>query len=308
MNTEADFSELLEQGCKVEVVSTRHLVDLLAEIESRRSQNQFDPEFAKDYLYRFDFAPPQRLSNAKSIVVVAMPRPITQAVFQWDGKKQTFTLPPTYTAYDQKRMYVESVVEEAVGKKGYRVATTNLPLKLLAVRSGLAEYGRNNIAYVKGMGSFMRLTAVYTDMPLKSGYWQAPKVMEQCAVCGLCQRACPTGAISQDRFLLYAEKCITYHNEKDGKIPFPSWIKPQWHNAIVGCIRCQAACPENKPYLTKVGETVEFNEEETSLLLKGIPLEEVPMSTAKKLVALGLTDYYNALPRNLSVLLTKEGQ
>jgi len=304
MYTEADFEELLEQGCKVVVVSTRHLVDLLAEIESRRSQNQFDPQFAKDYLYTFEFTPPQRLSNAKSIVVVAIPRPITQAIFTCNGAKHTFSLPPTYTAYDQTRMYVESVVEEAVGKKGYRIATPKLPLKLLAVRSGLAKYGRNNIAYVEGMGSFMRLTAVYTDMPLKTGYWQAPKMMEQCESCNLCQKACPTGAILHDRFLLHAEKCLTYHNEKDGKIPFPSWIKPQWHNCIVGCIRCQAACPQNKPYLSNIGETVEFDEEETALLLKGIPLEEVPMSTAKKLVTLGLTDYYNALPRNLSPLLS----
>jgi epoxyqueuosine reductase len=86
-----------------------------------------------------------------------MPRPPTQATFSWNRKQQSFVLPPTYTAYDQKRLYVEHLVAEAVGKEGYQIATPILPLKLLAVRSGIAEYGRNNITYASGMGSFTQI-------------------------------------------------------------------------------------------------------------------------------------------------------
>jgi epoxyqueuosine reductase len=232
-----------------------------------------------------------------------MPRPPTKAIFNWNGKKQSFILPPTYTAYDEKRIYVERLVAEAVGKKGFKIATPALPLKLLAVQSGLAEYGRNNITYVNGLGSFMRLTAVYSDMPCENELWSEPKMMKRCLNCNLCQNACPTGAIGKDRFLLHAEKCLTYHNEKEGKIPFPNWIKPEWHNCIVGCIKCQAACPEDKPYLGSFGETAEFDEEETKLLLKGTLREQVPEATMKKMQLLSLTDYFDELPRNLSVLL-----
>jgi epoxyqueuosine reductase len=167
----------------------------------------------------------------------------------------------------------------------------------------LAEYGRNNIAYVEGMGSFMRLTAVYSDMPCESDSWQEPKTMSHCRDCNLCRKACPTGAISSERFLLHAEKCLTYHNEREAEIPFPVWIKPEWHNCIVGCIRCQAACPENKPFLNIVGETAEFTEEETRLLLKAVPTERLPKSTTAKMKLLSLTDYYKELPRNLGALL-----
>jgi epoxyqueuosine reductase len=128
-------------------------------------------------------------------------------------------------------------------------------------------------------------------------------MMNRCKNCDLCQKACPIGAISSDRFLLHAEKCLTFHNEKDGKIPFPKWIKPEWHNCIVGCIRCQAECPENKPNIGKVGETAEFDEEETKLLLKGVPREKIPPLTMKKMQLLSLTDYFDQMPRNLSVLL-----
>lgn len=303
MTTQIDFGALSNKGCRFSVVSTSHLVELQGEIEMRREKGQFDAEFALHYMSRFKFLPPSELKNAESLVVVAMPRPPTKAIFHWGGKKQTFILPPTYTAYDEKRLQVERLVAEAVGKEGYKIATPNLPLKLLGVRSGLAEYGRNNIAYVDGMGSFMRLSAVYSDMPCESDSWQESKMMTRCENCELCQKACPTGAISQDRFLLHAEKCLTFHNEKDGKIPFPDWIKPQWHNCIVGCIKCQAACPENKPYLWRFGETAEFEEEETELLLKGISREQIPQTTMKKMQMLSLTDYFNQMPRNLSVLL-----
>lgn len=303
MTDHPDFQRLLDENCKISVVSTRHLPELQQEIENRRDQGQFDKEFSKNYLYQFKFTPPEDLPNAQSLIVVAMPRPPTKATFMWNGKLQSFILPPTYTAYDEKRIHVEQLVAEAVGKNGYKIATPQLPLKLLATRSGLARYGRNNIAYVQGMGSFMRLTAVYSDAPCERDQWQEAKPMKRCESCNLCQKACPTGAISSDRFLLNAEKCLTYHNEKEGKIPFPDWIKPEWHNCIVGCIRCQAVCPQNKPFLQSVGETAEFTQEETKLLLHAVPQEQLPASTVAKMKHLSLTDYYNELPRNLGVLL-----
>lgn len=304
MSTHINFRNLTEENCKFCVVSiSDHLVELQREIESRRDQGQFDKEFAQTYLYRFKFTPPEELRDAKSLVVVAMPRPPTKAVFNWNGKKQSFILPPTYTAYDEKRLHVERLVAEAVGKEGYKIATPVLPLKLLANRSGLANYGRNNIAYVQGMGSFMRLTAVYSNIPCESDSWQESKMMSRCKDCDLCRRTCPTGAISSDRFLLHAEKCLTYHNEKEASIPFPEWIKPEWHNCIVGCIRCQAVCPENKPFLSMVGETAEFTEEETKLLLNAANPEKLSADTVAKMKTLSLMDYYKELPRNLSVLL-----
>ena len=303
MPNKSIFTQLVAKGCRASVVSTGHIPELQAEIENRRNQGELDAEFFRAYLSRFKFAPPDELANAKSLIVVAMPRPPTKATFKWNGKTQSFILPPTYTAYDEKRIEVEHLAAEAVGKEGYKVATPVLPLKLLATRSGLAKYGRNNVTYVSGMGSFQRLTAVYSDMPCEEDEWQQTQMMKRCEDCDLCRKACPTGAISPDRFLLKAERCITYHNEKRGNIPFPSWLKPAWHNCIIGCLTCQRACPENKLFLNQTGETAEFSEEETRSLLEGTPKEKLPRPTMEKLKLLSLTDYYEEMPRNLSVLL-----
>jgi epoxyqueuosine reductase len=303
MRNKSIFAKLLAKGFRIRVVSTSHLPELQAEMENRQTQGELDAEFSKTYLSRFKFTLPDELTNANSLIVVAMPRPPTKATFARNGKKQSFILPPTYTAYDEKRIEVEDLVANAVGGEGYKVATPYLPLKLLATRSGLAQYGRNNITYVDGMGSFQRLTAVYSDMPCLEDEWQQTKMMKRCENCDLCRKACPTGAISSDRFLLRAEKCITYHNEKKGSIPFPDWIKPSWHNCIIGCLTCQRACPENKPFLSQIGEMAEFSEEETRLLLKGTSKEQLSDATIKKMKLLSLTDYFEELPRNLSVLL-----
>jgi epoxyqueuosine reductase len=186
------------------------------------------------------------------------------------------------------------------------VARAVLPKKLLAVRSGLATYGRNNITYVPGMGSFYRLAAFYSDLPCQKDSWREAQMMAACENCSACLRNCPTGAISADRFLLHAERCIVYHNEQPGDVPFPRWMDPSWHNCLIGCMRCQNVCPQDKELWQWVEEGAEFSEQETALLLEGGPLEQLPAATMEKLEHADLARHAGPLPRNLSVLLSQQ--
>jgi len=276
---------------------------LQEEIQGRFKNGLFDGEFYRTRLSFFDFRNPETLPNAKSIIVAAVPRPQAQATFTSREKKRSLILPPTYAAYNSTTDHVAEILNEALRKKGYATAKTLLPLKLLAVRSGLAEYGRNNITYVSGFGSFHQLVAVFSDLPCKQNNWQEPRMMKQCENCQACLRSCPTGAISSDRFLLRAERCIVFHNEKKGSIPFPDWIKPSWHNCIYGCMHCQKACPEDKPFLNWIGEKEEFSQEETELILKGSLADKLTEATIQKLKTLDLADpdSLDNLPRNLRV-------
>jgi epoxyqueuosine reductase len=295
------FSRLAEHGYRGRIVSIQHLRDLQEEIEGRNMQGQFDKEFYHDCLARFDFRVPESLPEAKSIIVVAVPRPQTQVSFTFNGETRVLILPPTYLGYDETREKVEKLLSNILSVKGYRVARTKIPLKLLAVRSGLGSYGRNNICYVPSIGSFLELVAVFSDMPCQTDNWQEAKMMENCQNCYACQKNCPTGAITSDRFLLHTERCLVYHNEKKGDIPFPDWIDPSWHNCIVGCLRCQRVCPQNKSLLNWIEGKVEFTQDETALILKGVPHDQLPAETAKKLQYLNLLENMDILPRNLSV-------
>jgi epoxyqueuosine reductase len=106
-------------------------------------------------------------------------------------------------------------------------------------------------------------------------------MMERCGNCEACLRACPTGAIGRDRFLLHAERCITFHNERRGE--FPAWL--------------------NKAVLSWIEEKEEFAEEETRLLMEYAPVAELPAGTVEKLRRLDLFDDLPILSRNLLVLL-----
>jgi epoxyqueuosine reductase len=113
-------------------------------------------------------------------------------------------------------------------------------------------------------------------------------------------KACPTGAISADRFLLKAERCLTFHNERRGA--FPEWLKPSWHNCLVGCLYCQEACPVNKNGPKSLKEGPVFSEEETDFILQNVPLKEMPQTAVKKLEQLDVTEYLPVLGRNLRAL------
>jgi epoxyqueuosine reductase len=299
------FVRLRERGFQARMVPISQLQLLRKEIYSLHNCGSLDTEFYQSRLVWFNFQVPEDLPEAQSLIVVAVPRPQTRAIFTWNRERRPLIIPPTYTAYDSITEQVESLLAKILGQKGYASIGTALPLKLLAVRSGLGQYGRNNICYVPGMGSFLQLVAMYSDMPCKEDGWQEATMMKSCRECALCRRACPTGAISSDHFLLRAERCISYHNEKKGDIPFPQWMHASWHNCIVGCMRCQRVCPQNKELVQWIGDEEEFSEEETTLLLQGVSKDKLPATTLGKLEHLGLVDYLNCLPRNLDVFFNK---
>jgi epoxyqueuosine reductase len=290
-----------ERGLKGRVVSSQLLQYLHNEIETHHTQGLFDEEFYQEGLSFFSFLPPNNLPQIASLIVVAVPRPQTKVSLTWSGKTLTLILPPTYMGFKEIQPQIEGLLTEWLAPEGYRVASALLPRKLLAVRSGLAEYGRNNIGYIPGMGSFFHLTVFYSDLPCQETTWCDLRVMDKCQNCKVCLTKCPTGAITSERFLLRAERCLVFHNERSADHPFPGWIDSTSHNSLVGCMLCQQFCPENKAFLEWFEGNESFSHEETSFLLKGASLNQLPTETQAKLERLGLLNYLEILPRNLGV-------
>jgi epoxyqueuosine reductase len=296
------LSQLAARGVQGRVVSIDHLGDLKAAIEEPRSQGLLDAELVQTYLAEFDYRPPEALPGARSIVVVATPQPQVRVTFAWDGRPLQCIIPPTYPEREMDAQ-VYALLQEILEPAGYRVVEASLPKKPLAVRSGLAAYGRNNITYVPGMGSFHGLVAAYTDLPVADDGWREPQMLERCRTCRACLHHCPAGAITAERFLLHAERCITFHNEKPGRVAFPSWLDAGSHNCLVGCLQCQWICPENRDVRRWTEEGVVFTRAETELLLEGVPLEGIPACTLEKMQRVNLDLWADLLPRNLRALL-----
>ena len=254
--------------------------------------------------WRFYLKTNEKLPEAKTIVVVAMPQPITRLSFEWQGITYPADIPPDYFAKTANESRAEGILESVLETAGYKVVKAHLALKTLAVRSGLARYGRNNISYVPGMGSFCHLVAFYTDCPCEEDNWQESKAMEACENCSLCRENCPTGSITVDRFLIHAENCLGSLTEREPDFPYWVQLQPDWHNALIGCMRCQFVCPVNRPYLRKIVAGPSFSEEETGLILNRTPLEKLPPETQQKLeISDGV---YPFVAPNLSALIEKQ--
>jgi epoxyqueuosine reductase len=283
-------------------VSITHLEELKEELQRWRQEGIIGKKFYEQNYGFFEFGIDKIPFRPQSMIIIAIPQGIIPLTWHHQGKKRQVILPPTYR-YTSDRARCLELLQRAFQREGCSAARAVIPLKLLAVRSGLGKYGRNNLCYVDGLGSFVRLEAFYTDYEFPNNEWQEKKPLERCARCTLCMNACPTHCIPSERFLVHADQCLTYFNEFED--PFPLWVNPRSHNALVGCLRCQEVCPENRAVVHRREEGVTFSETETDVILQGVRKEELPPSLLAKLQGLNMDEYLSVLPRNLAVLMTK---
>jgi epoxyqueuosine reductase len=106
-----------------------------------------------------------------------------------------------------------------------------------AVASGLGELGKHGSLISRQFGAGVRLAGVTTDMPLVATSAEPFGADEFCTNCQVCTRACPPGAISEqkqmvrgvERWYVDFEKCIPAFTE------------------LAGCAICIADCPSTRP-------------------------------------------------------------
>ena len=285
------ISLLEKNGFRGSVVSINRVREVQTQLENLFSQGQLDETFVGERLKIFDFDISLIMERAKSIIIATTGQPIIQAGFRYRAKIYKVIIPPTYT--DITDRLAARLLRKILGPEGFTLKEVALSEKLLLVMSGIVEE----------MVRFHRPVSFITDLELDETKWGSAELHEKCIKCKACINACPTKAISKDKFLISAEKCLTYFNERSN--PFPEWINSEWHNCIIGCMVCQNICPINREYLDHINNTVVFSEKETTNILGNTAITELSGSTIHKLKKIGLFDDYNLLSRNLSVLIHK---
>jgi epoxyqueuosine reductase len=301
MNPKAEgvLRELDGVGLQGRIVPARRIADVGSDILSLKEKGLLDQNLYDFYLSRYIYSVPDALPTAKSLIIVAVPTTSLFLTFIHHDKEHRLLVPPTYANAVDIDKRVKSLLEGVLPDG--KVFKALLPYKTLATRTGLAKYGRNNITYSERYGSYCRLTGFFTDVDLETDHWQEKEVMARCTDCDLCQRACPTGAISRDRFLLRAERCLTFHNELPSDRKFSPSIKRSAHHALVGCMRCQDSCPMNQVNLVSMVDGDVYSESETEYLLNGDYQNDDAEEIMEKLDRSGLD--LSVFPRNLEVLL-----
>jgi len=289
-------------------VSVDHLKELQADIDRLENEGKIScNEVFRSYISNKKFRLPEDFPNAKSLIIIAVFMKPMLVNFHLGGRKHEIVLPPAY--YDDGltvEMLRDYILKKVVNEPGYRIERASVHLKLLAVRSGLGKYGRNNLCYIEGMGSMLHLYAFFTDYPCEDN-WNARTMMDSCKNCRICISSCPNKCISEQNFVIDASRCLSLFNEIKGE--FPEWIRSDAHNALMGCFRCQSCCPANREVIKLAERLEDITEEETGRILSGTPDKELLNSLSRKLKGFYPTQSegdFPVLTRNLKVLLRPE--
>jgi len=224
------YGTYLDFKYRFRTISVDHLTELQEDIDKlRRGGKLSDNEVYRGYIDSKKFEIPENFPNAKSIIILAIFSKLALVNFHLDGIKHEIMIPPNY--YDDGTTFqdFENIIfKDIIKESGYKIEYTNkLHVKLLAVRSGLGKYGRNNICYIDDWGSMINLFAYFTDFQFEEDHWTEMKMMDQCEKCSICIQNCPTSAIptpSDEDFVINAGKCISVYNEiKGGGVTDTQW-------------------------------------------------------------------------------------
>ena len=259
-------------------------------VRGLREGGAIDPGFfAKFLAWTADPELPAK-ADTRTFLLIGVPRPAHILTFEDRGRSHDLVLPPTYLRYAALFDEVLADLTAATGDV-LKLRRTSAPLKTIAGLAGFARYGRNNIAYVDGLGSGVQLMGFATDVTLPVSAplpRSAPQALEECRSCRACLKACPAKAIVEDRFLCRGELCLTGFSESEGDLP--AEFARLRTATLIGCLACQERCPANRGRLRfeRLPEVV--SSEETAYILgeRG----DGPPSTglAAKVGALGLSD------------------
>jgi epoxyqueuosine reductase len=193
--------------------------------------------------------PAELLPGARSLIVVAAP---------YAGQPEPAPLPPMgrLARYARGRDYHDvlrerllALIQRLEARAGHqprcRLFVDSSPLleREAAARAGLGFVGKNTCLIVPGVGSFVLLGAILTDLALVV---DRPPVRD-CGRCSLCLDACPTGALVAPN-QLDARRCISYLTiEQRG--PLAAADRPLIGSHLLGCDICQEVCPWNQGHV-----------------------------------------------------------
>ncbi len=134
--------------------------------------------------------------------------------------------------------FLKHRVGESLHSKAY-VDTGAILERDHAWLAGLGFVGKNSCLINPRLGSYFFLGELLVNVPLPvSKHLPLPN---RCGRCRRCLDACPTGALTEERWL-DSRRCISYLTI-ELKGPIPRELRPLMGNWIYGCDICQEVCP-----------------------------------------------------------------
>lgn len=147
--------------------------------------------------------------------------------------KENYHVSPYYFA-SNKAYFASKELEKYIRNKGYFAAVRNHIVYDEILEKCGAIRGKNNLFYVKGIGSLYCVHIIETDMPTDEKKVEGP----ECTNCNRCVKACPMSALTGKG--IKADLCLRERMDNVEDELCRSKI-----STLLGCDICQKVCPNN---------------------------------------------------------------
>lgn len=139
--------------------------------------------------------------------------------------------------------YIKSIYPDFSYK--YYVDTGPIMEKVWGQKSGIGWIGKNTLLINPKIGSWFFIAIILTNAEFE---YSTP-MPDHCGTCKRCVEACPTGALSDNRYL-NSNKCVSYYTIEYKESNFPDDLNLNFDNWLFGCDICQEVCPFNAKFQT----------------------------------------------------------
>lgn len=190
--------------------------------------------------------------DAKTIIVVIVPYTSKDDGLQ--NKRYVVSRSSWGTDY---HIVIQDVLKKVSEQLKERYGATSVTLtdnhmlhdRHLAMLAGLGHYGKNTLLINETYGSFFFIGSIVTDLALDEYEYTKETPRDICGSCQRCLKACPTDAISEERYI-NAKRCLSYLTQSKDELS--EEFIGKMRKFTFGCDFCQLACPYNRDIETDI--------------------------------------------------------
>lgn len=183
--------------------------------------------------------------NTKAEEIIKGAKTIIVCTFNYFNGKKRGNVSRYAQGEDYHKVVINKMnkIKDYLSSCGYIAETFSdtgfLNERLLAVESGIAFLGKNQMAISNKFGSYFFIGYIVTDCEIKPD----KKSNKTCVGCNECVKACPLGALDNG---FCEEKCLSYITQKKGELSEKEQNAMINVNTAWGCDVCQEVCPHNR--------------------------------------------------------------